>query len=147
MIHIIFDWILKTSPKKTGILLHNVFTHWILQTFLEAAFFCSGSLKRHEKKSSQMDALVVWQSTFSMEAQVRWDPYGRWIWWCDGCLGGGNSKIFLCSPRKLGKMNPFWLIFFKGLEPPTIVEGCMWCFFLSIRPKCWVLMSFVDLTC
>ena len=26
---------------------------------------------------------------------------------CYGLLGGGNSDIFLCSPRKLGKMNPF----------------------------------------
>ena len=29
------------------------------------------------------------------------------------------SMIFYFHPRKLGKMNPFWLIFFKGLKPPT----------------------------
>ena len=36
-------------------------------------------------------------------------------------LGGGNSKYFLFSPRKLGKMNPFWRSYFsKGLvQPPT----------------------------
>ena len=28
-------------------------------------------------------------------------------------LGGGNSNMFLFSPRKLGKMNPFWRIFFR----------------------------------
>ncbi len=35
-------------------------------------------------------------------------------------LGGGNSNIFLFSPRKLGKMNPIWRAYFsKGLKPPT----------------------------
>ena len=34
-------------------------------------------------------------------------------------LGGGNSNIFLFSPRKLGKMNPFWLIFFKWVGSTT----------------------------
>ena len=37
---------------------------------------------------------------------LRWDVY----------LVGGNSKIFVFSSRTLGKMNPFWLIFFKGVE-------------------------------
>ena len=32
---------------------------------------------------------------------------------------GGGFKYFLFSPRKLGKMNPFWLIFFKGVETTT----------------------------
>ena len=38
-------------------------------------------------------------------------------------LGGGNSNIFLCSSRSLGKMNPFCLIFSSGLKPPT--RGCL----------------------
>ena len=35
--------------------------------------------------------------------------------------GGGNSNIFLFSPRKLGKMNPVWRSYFShGLvQPPT----------------------------
>ena len=28
---------------------------------------------------------------------------------------GGGFNYFVISPRKLGKMNPFWLIFFKGV--------------------------------
>ena len=31
-------------------------------------------------------------------------------------LGGGNSNIFYFHPQKLGKMNPFWRIFFKWVE-------------------------------
>ena len=35
-------------------------------------------------------------------------------------LGGGNSKIFLFSPRSLGEMNQFWPIFFNWVvQPPT----------------------------
>ena len=35
-------------------------------------------------------------------------------------LGGGNSNIFVFSSRKLGKMNPFWRVYFSdGLKPPT----------------------------
>ena len=44
-------------------------------------------------------------------------------WPCDGPteaeardLPGGDVKYFLFSPRKLGKMNPFWLIFFRWVE-------------------------------
>ena len=37
-------------------------------------------------------------------------------WFNNSSLGGSNSNIFYFSPRKLGKMNPFWLIFFKGVE-------------------------------
>ena len=40
----------------------------------------------------------------------------------NGVLGGGDSKYLLCSPRKLGKMNPFLTIMFfsNGLvQPPT----------------------------
>ena len=33
-----------------------------------------------------------------------------------GILLGGGFKYVLFSPRKLGKMNQFWLIFFKGVE-------------------------------
>ena len=32
---------------------------------------------------------------------------------------GCGFKYFLFSPRKLGKLNPFWLIFFKGVETTT----------------------------
>ena len=45
--------------------------------------------------------------------------------------GWWNFKHFLCSPRKLGKMNPIWLIFLyifqMGWKPPTS------CFFGPIR--------------
>ena len=34
------------------------------------------------------------------------------------CLGGGNSNIFYVHPQ-LGKMNPFWLIFFKWVVSTT----------------------------
>ena len=40
-------------------------------------------------------------------------------WW----LGGGNSNIFWCSPRKLGKMNPFWRIFFRWVGSTTNEVG------------------------
>ena len=38
-----------------------------------------------------------------------------------GILGGETAHMLLCSPRNLGKMNPFWRIFFQmGLvQPPT----------------------------
>ena len=46
---------------------------------------------------------------------IKWCPSLKLTW-----LGGGNSNIFgLFSPRKLGKMNPIWLIFFKLVQPPT----------------------------
>ena len=32
---------------------------------------------------------------------------------------GGGFKYFLFSPRKLGKMNPFWLLLFKGVGSTT----------------------------
>ena len=34
---------------------------------------------------------------------------------------GGGFKYFLCSPRNLGKMNPFWQAYFQmgGKKPPT----------------------------
>ena len=51
-------------------------------------------------------------------------------WHTQLLVGGGNSKIFLFSPRKLGKMNPFWQAYFsKGLvQPPTspIFFGVFW---------------------
>ncbi len=31
-------------------------------------------------------------------------------------LGGGNSNMWNFLPRSLGRMNPFWLIFFKWVE-------------------------------
>ena len=34
-------------------------------------------------------------------------------------LVGGGFKYFLFSPRKLGKMNPFWLIFFRWVGSTT----------------------------
>ena len=36
-------------------------------------------------------------------------------------LGGGNSNIFVFSPRTLGKMNPFWRAYFSDglVQPPT----------------------------
>ena len=37
----------------------------------------------------------------------------------DGHLGGGNSNIFYFQPLYLGKMNPIWLIFFKGVGSTT----------------------------
>ena len=42
----------------------------------------------------------------------------------DHSLGGGNSNIFLCSPRNLGKMNPFWRAYFSNglVQPPTSSE-------------------------
>ena len=36
---------------------------------------------------------------------------GFFCWW--------QLKYFLFSPRNLGKMNPFWLIFFKGVGSTT----------------------------
>ena len=38
---------------------------------------------------------------------------------CSSFVGGGNSHIFVCSSRKLGKMNPFWLILFKWVGSTT----------------------------
>ena len=36
-------------------------------------------------------------------------------------VGGGNSNIFLFSPRTLGKMNPIWQAYFSSglVQPPT----------------------------
>ena len=39
-------------------------------------------------------------------------------WW--------NFKYFLCSPRKLGMMNPFWLIFFKWVETTNQRNNGRW---------------------
>ena len=40
-------------------------------------------------------------------------------------LGGGNSYIFLCSPRTLGKMNPVWRSYFSdGVKPPIRYYIC-----------------------
>ena len=41
--------------------------------------------------------------------------------WCHIWLGGGNSNMFLFSPRKLGKMIPFWRAYFSDglVQPPT----------------------------
>ena len=52
-------------------------------------------------------------------------------------VGGGNSNNFLFSPRKLGKMNPFWLahIFQMGGEKPTNSKRFFLCSF--IRDFSW----------
>ena len=43
---------------------------------------------------------------------------------------GGFEYIFLCSPRKLGKMNPFWLILFQmGWFNHQLVYDIMFLFF------------------
>ena len=43
------------------------------------------------------------------------------FWWPNGPSRWWQLKYFLFSPRKLGKMNPFWRAYFsKGLvQPPT----------------------------
>ena len=43
------------------------------------------------------------------------------FWFVFLTIGGETSNIFLCSPRKLWKMHPFWRAYFsKGLvQPPT----------------------------
>ena len=40
-------------------------------------------------------------------------------------LGGGNSKIFLCSPRTLGKISNLTSIFFKGVETTNQEIFCL----------------------
>ena len=40
-----------------------------------------------------------------------------------GYPGWWQLEDFLCSPRKLGKMNPIWRAYFsKGLKPPTSIN-------------------------
>ena len=47
-----------------------------------------------------------------------WKTLLKWMIWGKR---GGNSNIFLCSSRTLGKMNPIWRAYFsEGLvQPPT----------------------------
>ena len=52
-------------------------------------------------------------------------------------LLGGDFKHFLFSPRKLGNMNPFWLIFFKWVETTnqiSVTVSRMW-----LTPNCYQL--------
>ena len=37
----------------------------------------------------------------------------------------GGFKYFLVSPRSLGKMNPFWLIFLKRVETTNQIKACL----------------------
>ena len=43
------------------------------------------------------------------------------------------SQIFLYSPRKLGKMNPFWRAYVSNglVQPPTSILYCIMCFAIS----------------
>ena len=107
----------ENFTKKYRNLLHNVSPIGFLKRFLKALFFFQEVL--NATKRSNVRWMPWWCDNPHFPWKPRWgvDPYGRWIWWCDGCLGGGNSNIFLCSPKKkLGKMNPFWRTYFsKGV--------------------------------
>ena len=44
---------------------------------------------------------------------------------------GGGFIFFSLSPRKLGKMNPFWLIFFRWVETTNqLIFPCFFLFFV-----------------
>ena len=59
------------------------------------------------------------------------------MWAVTKKLGGGNSKIFDVHPY-LGKMNPFWLIFFKGVETSSGPTRTAWLFAKYIRDEIWL---------
>ena len=77
-----------------------------------------------------MDALVVWQSTFSMETQVRCGSIWKvdlMMWWLPRWW---QLEYFLMfTQKKIGEDEPILTnIFFKRGWNHQLVEGCMWCF-------------------
>ena len=104
--------------ETTSIIMRFLTHQWCDHDFLHDAtwgfspcFFCSRENMRRRKKMVTLSLNELTAGTW------KWTHGGDSFW--KASLGGG-FKHFLCSPRTLGKMNPFWRAYFSnGLKPPT----------------------------
>ena len=76
---------------------------------------------------------LLWGKVFLQTLHVAQVRKSRW--W--------QLKYFLCSPRTLGKMNPFWRAYFSNglVQPPT--RNALGCFFFALAS--FLVSSAMDL--
>ena len=114
-----------------------------------------GYIKHHKTQPRHFSCRISWmllnvQSPTPRSALLRWlrCPVAWWGWrarkgpraaWrlrrlAMAWLGGGFKYFLVFSPRKLGKMNPFWQAYFsKGLVQPPI-SWCIGLFWVTVVP-------------
>ena len=95
-----------------------------------------GFWNESEGHGEPSDRLRAWRGEDSLG--LRQNPWLRIHWgWTGIFTGWWQLKEFLFSPRKLGKMNPFWLAYFSDglVQPPTsIFTGSI--FMVDFYGKC-----------